>query len=238
MASSSSSFVKKTNSKKKLDGVSSNSSYLFYYNFVQFLGWAYILSLVIIFYANSERATKRLWDFVKVPVIIFQLGSLLEIVHTLVGVVKSGVVVTAAQILFRLLNVFCVLQVMPPHLDSIGVTMTVIAWSSAEIIRYLFYVFKEKNSSPFFIVWLRYTSFIVLIPLGLGGELISLYVVQGYVADNERYTFTVPYIDINLSYRIFYLLFFPLLVRGFFLVYNHMFNLRKKALKGSSDSAK
>lgn len=53
-------------------------------------------------------------------------------------------------------------------------TMT-IAWSITEIIRYAFYFFALLGSTPQILIWMRYTFFYVLYPLGAGSEMVLLY---------------------------------------------------------------
>jgi len=45
-----------------------------------------------------------------------------------------------------------------------------LAWSTTEIIRYAFYACSLLNYEPYFLLWLRYTTFYVLYPLGAGSE--------------------------------------------------------------------
>lgn len=45
------------------------------------------------------------------------------------------------------------------------------AWGVTEIIRYSFYAFKQVGDAPAALTWLRYTTFIVLYPLGVSSEL-------------------------------------------------------------------
>ncbi|QRW23968.1 Electron transfer flavoprotein domain [Rhizoctonia solani] len=46
----------------------------------------------------------------------------------------------------------------------------VLAWSITEVIRYSFYACNLAGSEPHFLVWLRYTTFYVLYPLGAWSE--------------------------------------------------------------------
>ena len=46
-----------------------------------------------------------------------------------------------------------------------------IAWGVTEVIRYSFYAFKQVGEAPAVLTWLRYTTFIVLYPLGVSSEL-------------------------------------------------------------------
>ena len=58
---------------------------------------------------------------------------------------------------------------------SLGVPLLLLAWSITEVIRYSFYALSLFNSVPYFIIWLRYTTFIVLYPTGVTGELLTLF---------------------------------------------------------------
>lgn len=46
----------------------------------------------------------------------------------------------------------------------------VFAWSVAEVIRYSFYAFSLAGFSPYVLLWLRYTAFYILYPLGASSE--------------------------------------------------------------------
>lgn len=78
-----------------------------------------------------------------------------QIVHVAVGFVKTSIMITAMQILFRLLNAFGVFNLLPADVDTIGIPMTLFAWCGAEITRYAFHIFKEMNFVPYVVTWLR-----------------------------------------------------------------------------------
>jgi very-long-chain (3R)-3-hydroxyacyl-CoA dehydratase len=46
----------------------------------------------------------------------------------------------------------------------------VFAWSFTEVIRYTFYALNLVGLNPRFLLWLRYTTFYVLYPLGASSE--------------------------------------------------------------------
>jgi very-long-chain (3R)-3-hydroxyacyl-CoA dehydratase len=54
---------------------------------------------------------------------------------------------------------------------SLNLYCLLLAWSITEVIRYPFYAFKELTDVPYILTWLRYTTFIVLYPLGVASEL-------------------------------------------------------------------
>lgn len=51
----------------------------------------------------------------------------------------------------------------------------VLAWSSTEIIRYAFYAVSILQCEPRWLLWLRYTTFYVLYPIGAGSEAALIY---------------------------------------------------------------
>lgn len=54
---------------------------------------------------------------------------------------------------------------------SLDLYCLLLAWGITEVIRYPFYAMKELGEVPFALTWLRYTTFIVLYPLGVSSEL-------------------------------------------------------------------
>ena len=124
----------------------------------------------------------------------------LEVVHAALGLVRSPVGTTAAQVASRLYTVWGVVEAVPsvrtcckdPHTASCpdhdylrrhrdrkltGQTHNsplfatmLLAWSLTEVIRYSFYFFSLLNISIPILNWLRYTTFYALYPLGASSE--------------------------------------------------------------------
>jgi len=71
--------------------------YLLAYNALQFFGWSHVLRVTAqcLLYGTSGN---ELWEQVGPSLSIFQTGALLEIVHSLVGLVPSSVGVTFPQV--------------------------------------------------------------------------------------------------------------------------------------------
>ncbi|OWK06184.1 HACD2 [Cervus elaphus hippelaphus] len=84
--------------------------------------------------------------------------------------------------------VFLFLQVQSE--DS--VLLFVIAWTITEIIRYSFYTFSLLNHLPYLIKWARYTLFIVLYPMGVSGELLTIYAALPFVRQAGLYSISLP----------------------------------------------
>lgn len=71
--------------------------YLFGYNAVQVVGWSVILAKSICGIVDG-KSWSDLYSSVELLVQIFQTAAILEIVHSLVGVVRSPVATTAMQV--------------------------------------------------------------------------------------------------------------------------------------------
>jgi len=51
----------------------------------------------------------------------------------------------------------------------------VLAWSITEVIRYSFYAFNLLGYNPYVLLWLRYTTFFILYPVGASSEAFLMY---------------------------------------------------------------
>ncbi|XP_012525076.1 very-long-chain (3R)-3-hydroxyacyl-CoA dehydratase 2 [Monomorium pharaonis] len=207
--------------------------YLASYNFVQTLGWSYLLCQIIRHYIEPSSGS-TLWDKTKVPVIIFQNAALLEIMHAATGLVPSSVIVTTFQIFSRVMLVDGVMLATPVTYAaaSLGLPLALTAWSITEIIRYLYYFLNLIGIVPYALVWLRYTTFIVLYIMGVTGELLCCYAAVKYASANpyawsyvlpNNWNFTFSYLYFMIAYMLMY-------IPGFPPLYLHMWAQRRKVL--------
>lgn len=206
--------------------------YLILYNFLQTIGWAILLGQIVQYYTNSEINSKLpLYDHVKWTVILFQNAAVLEVVHAAVRLVPSSPFITATQVSSRVIVVCGVLIPTLAAKESIGLPLALLAWSITEIIRYSTYMLNLLNSVPFFLLWLRYSTFIILYPLGVTGELLCIYAAQQEVAKTGLFSIYMPN-NYNVVFYYDYFLLATMLVYipGFPQLYLHMFSQRKKLL--------
>jgi very-long-chain (3R)-3-hydroxyacyl-CoA dehydratase len=105
------------------------------------------------------------------------------------------------------------------------------AWATTEIIRYSFYALKIYDACPYFLVWLRYTTFYILYPIGVSSELLCLYFRSQYIYEKRPYSISLPN-KYNWSFDSFWLI--PLVCIAYIFVfpmlYGHMISQRKKTL--------
>uniref|UniRef100_A0ACD5VKE3 Uncharacterized protein n=1 Tax=Avena sativa TaxID=4498 RepID=A0ACD5VKE3_AVESA len=104
----------------------------------------------------------------------------MEILHGLVGLVRSPISATLPQIGSRLFVTWGILWSFPE--SHILVTSLVISWSITEIIRYSFFVMKEAlGFAPSWLLWLRYSTFMILYPTGILSEVGLIYIALPYM---------------------------------------------------------
>uniref|UniRef100_A0A452RNQ5 Very-long-chain (3R)-3-hydroxyacyl-CoA dehydratase n=1 Tax=Ursus americanus TaxID=9643 RepID=A0A452RNQ5_URSAM len=131
--------------------------------------------------------------------------------------------------------VFLFLQVQSE--DS--VLLFVIAWTITEIIRYSFYTFSLLNHLPYLIKWARYTLFIVLYPMGVSGELLTIYAALPFVRQAGLYSISLPNkYNFSFDYYAFLILIMISYIPIFPQLYFHMIHQRRKVLSHTEEHKK
>ncbi|ENN79521.1 very-long-chain (3R)-3-hydroxyacyl-CoA dehydratase hpo-8 [Dendroctonus ponderosae] len=203
--------------------------YLVVYNAVQTIGWSLIFYQLISFYLGNGN--KTLYDTVRCALNVFQNAAILEVIHAATGMIRSSAVMTAFQVASRVAVVCGVLLATNSARTGLGLPLALIAWSVTEIIRYSNYTFNLVSTVPYFLKYLRYTTFIVLYPIGVTGELLCIWAAQKEVGDGRLYTIDMPN-KYNFIFNYQLLLWFMMLlyIPLFPQLYMYMFGQRRKAL--------
>ncbi|KAL9464017.1 hypothetical protein AB3S75_001756 [Citrus x aurantiifolia] len=207
--------------------------YLTAYNWTVFAGWAQVLSLAL--KTLNESGHENVYKAVERPLQLAQTAAVLEILHGLLGLVRSPITATLPQISSRLYVTWGILWSFPQTQNHILVSSLVISWSLTEIIRYSFFGMKEAlGFAPSWLLWLRYSTFLLLYPSGITSEVGLIYTALPYIKESEKYCLRMPN-KWNFSFDYFYT---AILVLGFYVpgsphMYTYMLGQRKKALSKS-----
>lgn len=189
--------------------------YLIAYNLTAFCFWLFYL---VSFTASQFQLTPTALLLLNIA----QGMAVLEILHAILKWVKSPIGSTIAQVASRLLVLICInlfIGFQWPHtIFSWGVTIVSFAWSITELTRYSFYFLILLGKQPAVLVWMRYSFFIVLYPLGVTGEWFILFtpVLFAGLVLNHYNILLVPVL-------VSYLYYFPVL-------YKYMWKQRKAKL--------
>ena len=200
--------------------------YLILYNVVQYLGWTVFFVLFVINYATTQDL-QQTYDNTFYMVQFFQYLAILEIVHIILRLVRSPLFTTFVQVMSRVVIVFVLAKIKSSL--SIGYVLLSLAWSITEMVRYTYYYLSLIKHNyitsfelPYFLVWCRYSFFIVLYPIGVSGELITL-----WNSTKELKNFALG--QITLAHLVYFA--FVLYVPGLFMLYTYMLKQRKSNLK-------
>ena len=213
---------------------------------------AYAFSLSLLAPGNT------FWQYSKCGNALFFAQSLavLEVVHPLVGLVKTNALLTAVQVYSRIFLTWGVMYVDPAcvtkplplgflakflpingeHADTLklGFETLMYAWGVTEVVRYSYFVMKliwpkADGRGAELLTRLRYSTFIVLYPLGVASELVLVYrafdaikALRPYCIDlPNAFNFAFDYPTAAKLTAASYVIFFPKL-------YGHMFKQRLK----------
>jgi very-long-chain (3R)-3-hydroxyacyl-CoA dehydratase len=204
--------------------------YLAIYNWAVFTGWFQVLVFAV--KTLNESGPAAVYDAVEKPLQLAQTIAILEIIHGLIGLVRSPVSATLPQIGSRLFVTWGILYSFPETRTHVLVSSLVISWSLTEIIRYSFFGMKEAlGFTPSWLLWLRYSTFLLLYPTGITSEVGLIYIALPYIKASEKYCVRMP----NKWNSSFDYYFASLAVLGIYVpgsphMYTYMLGQRKKAL--------
>ncbi|XP_059828146.1 very-long-chain (3R)-3-hydroxyacyl-CoA dehydratase 1 [Hemitrygon akajei] len=208
------------------------TAWLTFYNITMTAGWL-VLAVAMIRFSYQKRTHKGLYRNIQKTLKFFQTFALLEIVHCGIGIVRTSVLVTGVQVLSRIFMVWLVVHSIRPIQNEESVVLFLVTWAVTEITRYSYYTFNLLNHLPYFIKWARYNLFIILYPVGVAGELLTIYAALPFVKKSGIYSLRLPnkynvsfdYYTCLIVVMISYIPLFPQL-------YFHMLRQRRKVLHG------
>ncbi len=190
-------------------------TYLKLYNLTLAIGWTALLLLYIINGGKLDSVGLILLN-------ICQFAAVLEIIHAALKIVSSPVVTTIKQLGSRFMVVVLIdLLKSEEYINVAGITglhLIMFAWGITEIVRYSFYFSGLVGKEIKILVFLRYTLFLVLYPMGVTGELL---IILSWMK-KDGFTFSASDVVFGIIF-LSYFVFFP----GMF---GHMLSQRKKKL--------
>ncbi|RCV24663.1 hypothetical protein SETIT_5G103800v2 [Setaria italica] len=188
--------------------------YLSVYNWVSFFGWAQVLYYATLALLGGGHET--VYAAVKLPLLFSQTAMLTEILHSILGFVRSPVIATSTQVCARTLVTWAIVWTYPETHSHILITSLVLSWSITEVIRYSFFGLREAfGITPFWLLWLRYTTFTVLYPIGLISEVGLIFTAMPHM----KGSLLLIWVPLTFLY-----------IPGFPYMYCYMLSQRKKAL--------
>ncbi|CAN3371406.1 hypothetical protein DIURU_005122 [Diutina rugosa] len=187
------------------------------YNSISASLWMLVLFITVVL--GGLGGQPLLFDKTSWVLIAVQSLAIIEVYNAATGIVRSPIFTTAMQVASRLLIVWgiCYFNKSSPANRSVAYITLTLAWSVTEIIRYSYYAhhLRDPQHVPRWLLWLRYTTFYVLYPLGVASECYMIWATIPYVGTATKALFWV----VLLAY-----------IPGFYTLFTYMIKQRKKAL--------
>ncbi|EAW10476.1 protein tyrosine phosphatase-like domain-containing protein [Aspergillus clavatus NRRL 1] len=226
--------------------------YLLAYNTISFGLWAICTvrgAMLALSFAPSGHLPAVFHHVYSPLLTTTQSLAFLEVLHSLLGIVRAPVVTTAMQVASRLLLVWGVMYLFHDRGDGQGGIVggdfhealpqgpgakvgdyafmgCLSAWGITECIRYGFFALQVWGSGvPSWWTWLRYNTFYVLYPLGISSECVMLLKALKPAAEWHH------------LYRWFLVANLVIYVPGSYILYTHMIAQRRKVLKKKGRAA-
>ncbi|XP_060082787.1 very-long-chain (3R)-3-hydroxyacyl-CoA dehydratase-like [Ylistrum balloti] len=207
--------------------------YLFVYNLMQFIGFTYIFTaLAYNCFKDINYAFSNTLEISGTQIMFVQVAAVLEIVHPLLGWVKSSPIPAFMQVMGRNFVLFIVVGQEPRLHEHSLLLILFMVWSGIEIVRYPFYILSLFGKKNDLITWCRYTAWIPLYPLGFLTEALIVVLAIPFYEDTEKFSVFLP----NACNFSFYFPWFLKTYLGIFIPAGYyligtMYRQRQKALK-------
>ncbi|TFK81992.1 PTPLA-domain-containing protein [Polyporus arcularius HHB13444] len=207
--------------------------YLVLYNILSTLGWSYLLLRTLTVVLNLDGSKLRpsslvgraagAYAEVGADTAIVQSFAVLEVLHVLLGWVRSPLSTTLIQVSSRLYLVWGITgQFSQTHTNPFYASM-VLSWALTEVVRYSYYACSLLGHESRLLVFLRYTLFYILYPTGASSEAFLIYATLPHPAFGLH-------ADLHTNVReLLFAIWWP----GLYVMYTHMIKQRRKVLGGS-----
>uniref|UniRef100_A0A3P9NPZ7 Very-long-chain (3R)-3-hydroxyacyl-CoA dehydratase n=1 Tax=Poecilia reticulata TaxID=8081 RepID=A0A3P9NPZ7_POERE len=213
----------KENNNKKRTKSALITAWLTFYN-IAMTAWL-VLTITMMRFYIQKGTHKGLYRSIARTLKFFQTFALVEIVRT-------SVIVTGVQVCSRIYMVWFITSSIRQKIQNEeSVILFLVVWTVTEITRYSYYTFNLLHHLPYFIKW-AYNFFIVLYPLGVVGELLTIYAALPFVRRSGMYSMRLPN-KYNVSFDYYYFLIIVMLSYiPFPQLYLHMLRQRRRVLHG------
>ncbi|KAI0024989.1 protein tyrosine phosphatase-like protein [Xylariomycetidae sp. FL0641] len=195
------------------------TGYLILYNAVSATLWLAVLGRVL--GANVVRghrfAYPAVGDFCKWT----QTLAGMEVLHSLLGIVRAPFFTTFMQVFSRYAIVWGITDMFPELGASPAYTSMLTAWGATEVIRYSYFALTLAGWQPRALHWLRYHAFFILYPLGISSE---AWLIWQAVAPARQ---QVGGLYANVLFAYVVLVYPP----SAYILYTHMMAQRRKVMK-------
>ncbi|KAG6019051.1 hypothetical protein E4U41_003429 [Claviceps citrina] len=192
--------------------------YLILYNFASAVAWSVVLGRTIglLYLGGPSAVYPGVGEWTKWT----QSAAVMEVLHSLLGIVRAPPATTAMQVSSRLLLVWPIVNTWPFLARSPLYASMLTAWSVTEVIRYSYFALSLSGALPAALTRLRYSTFYVLYPLGIVSECALVYAATGPAGERAG----------GLGAGVLYAV-LAVYVPGSYILFTHMMKQRGKVMR-------
>lgn len=207
--------------------------YLCTYNAVQLYLWSRVIMQGFLHISHlSVSPLSRIFHAVLPYAHLAQTLAWLEPLHAIVGLAGASFNAAFIQSLARyVVLVFVIEPIQLTHSNPITLVL-IFAWALGDVVRYLFYIATAASYIPYWLLWLRYSLFMPLYPVGMISEWLLYFLTLSHIAATNLYSVSLPNpYNFAFSFHIWnkfvLLLYIPMAPK----MYSHMLRQRRKKLR-------
>ncbi|NWV69018.1 HACD3 dehydratase, partial [Malurus elegans] len=224
--------------------------YLIMYNLVQFLGFSWIfvnmtVRLFILGKGNMEIhlfskmvgflcLTDSFYDtFHTISDMMYfcQTLALMEIMNSLIGLVRSPLIPAIVQVFGRNFVLFVILGSLEEMQSKPVVFFIFYFWSISELFRYPYYMLSCIGIEWKPLTWLRYTVWIPLYPLGGLAEAVCIVQSIPIFSETGKFSLGLPNpLNVTIQFPFVLQIYLIALFLGLFVNFRHLYKQRKHHL--------
>ncbi|KAG8161519.1 hypothetical protein KVR01_008506 [Diaporthe batatas] len=204
-------------------------AYLVAYNGVSALLWSVVLvrTVTVLLENGLDKGPVLVYPAVGEWTKWTQTLAALEVVHSLLGVVRAPLFTTLMQVSSRFALVWGAVHTYPLIAASPSYSSMLLAWSVTEVVRYLFFALSlSVGAEPYPLRWMRYSGFFALYPVGILSELCELLLAAQAARAEGSAARAAAAAATMLTY-----------LPGAPMLYTHMIKQRRKVLGGGAGAA-
>ncbi|XP_028561206.2 very-long-chain (3R)-3-hydroxyacyl-CoA dehydratase 3 [Podarcis muralis] len=206
--------------------------YLFMYNLVQFLGYSWIfVNMTVRLFMLGKDSFFDTFHTMADMMYFCQTLSLIEIVNTLIGLIRAPFMPVILQVFGRNFVLLIVLGGVEEMQSKAVVFFIFYIWSMVEIFRYPFYMLSCLDIEWKILTWIRYSIWMPLYPLGILAEAVSIIQAIPVFSSTGRFSFMLPYpLNITVPFSLFLQFYLVFLFLGPFVNFRYLYKQRKRHL--------
>ncbi|NXJ06517.1 HACD3 dehydratase, partial [Odontophorus gujanensis] len=205
--------------------------YLIMYNLVQFLGFSWIFVNMTVRLFILGKSFYDTFHTIADMMYFCQTLALMEILNSLIGLVRSPLIPAVIQVFGRNFILFVVLGSLEEMQSKAVVFFLFYFWSIIELFRYPYYMLSCMGIEWKPLTWLRYTSWIPLYPLGGLAEAVCL--IQSIPIFNETGKFSLGLpnpLNVTIQFSFLLQVYLIALFLGLFVNFRYLYKQRKQHL--------